>query len=128
MPILIGNLRDLNKSPDIIYVRVDRASPLGNPFLLDKEGWRDYVIKAYREWLYRAYFDGVIDLAPFTQGRTWKGLKIAPKYKAPSIEEIRNEITYLKHLYNLGKDVVLLCWCHPWGCHAAVIRYLICDL
>ena len=78
-------------------VYIGRPSPLGNPFLIGKDGTRDEVIEKYRFWL------------P-------KNLK--------SDTRIRREFQSIKKLSEEG-DVNLICWCAPEKCHGDIIKELI---
>ena len=79
-----------------IVIKVDRSSPLGNPFYLKDESCRDEVCDKYQE-----YFDNIV--------------------ANPNENEVfMNE---LRRIYKLSKkyDVILGCWCHPKRCHAETI-------
>jgi hypothetical protein len=128
MNIKIGSIKGLNKLPNSVYIRVDRSSILGNPFLLERPGWRGHVIKAYRHWLYRALEEGSTDLTPYLYGLEWKSLKAAPKYKNPTQKEIQEGLNKILNYYLEGKDITLLCWCYPLPCHAEIIREVIYSL
>ena len=123
--IKIGNIKNLNREPNVVYIRIDRSSTLGNPFQLSKEGWRGYVIKAYREWLEGVLFNNTTDLSPFLTGNKWRGLSLAPRYKSPSPQEVYKEFNRILKYYLEGKDIYLLCWCDPLPCHAQPIKELI---
>lgn len=72
---------------------VGRPSPLGNPFVIGKDGNRAQVVAKYREWL-------------------------GAKSKEPAIAK---ELSKLKQLAKQG-SLELVCWCAPLACHADVIK------
>lgn len=88
--ITIGNKR---KGDTGIYV--GRPSPLGNPFVIGKDGTREEVIAKYREWFY--------DYAVHTP-------------------RVQKELDRLVKLHALSGSLCLLCYCHPLACHADVIK------
>ncbi len=79
-------------------IRVDRASVLGNPFLLKSEDQRDSVCNLYVEWL----TDHL-------------------RAETPTILE---ELDRIGNLVESG-TVRLFCWCAPKRCHAETIRAVI---
>lgn len=98
--ITIHNLR--NEKPTHIYdVRVDRTSPLGNPFYMANESQRHEVCLKYTDWFKR---------------------RITNKDSTPVMDALNNLLkTYEK--YGILR---LFCWCAPKQCHAETIRdYLI---
>lgn len=70
-------------------------------------------------------YQDTTDLTPYITGNKWRGLRIAPRYKSPSPQEIQKEFNKILNYYLEGKDIYLLCWCHPLPCHAQVIVELI---
>lgn len=90
MSIAIGNKR---KGDQGIYV--GRPNPLGNPFVIGRDGEREDVIAKYSEWL------NVLLQDP------------------DSIQS--REIGRLTQLAR-KQDITLVCWCCPLACHAEVIR------
>jgi hypothetical protein len=76
---------------------VGRPSPLGNPFVLGKDGDRETVVAKYLEWL-RA---------------EWK--KNGP---------VKAELLRLAKVAEQG-DLELTCWCAPQACHADKIKQAI---
>jgi hypothetical protein len=81
--------------PETVWVRVDRGTPLGNPFHMKDESQRASVIEKYRVWL-------------------WDQIKAGH----PMV------VRELKRLCALERDrgsVTLLCHCAPRPCHADVI-------
>lgn len=93
MTIEIKNFKTskMNKEYDF---RIDRESPVGNPFYLDKEENRDKVCDEYKKWFL-------------------SNLRL-PKIKN-YVEKM--EQTYLKY----GK-IRLFCWCSPKRCHGEEIK------
>ena len=95
MEITIKNLKE-SKPLEAYDVRVDRTSPLGNPFYLRSESERDLVCDKYEEWLI-----GQIK----SNNRT-----------------ICNELNRLYRLLRTHGKLNLFCWCSPKRCHAETIR------
>ena len=81
-----------------VRIYVGRPSPLGNPFVIGRDGDRDGVIKKYRDWM-------IGEL----------------RREEPSV------IDELLRIEALGKKgtVELECWCAPLRCHAEVIKEVI---
>lgn len=75
---------------------IGRPSPLGNPFVIGRDGDRDEVIAKYRAWLEKA---------------------ISPGVNTPA----RDEFIRLWRLARAG-DVTLVCWCAPLACHGDVLK------
>ena len=86
----VWNKRDPNTPRDGVYV--GRPTKWGNPFIVRRDGDRDYVISCYRAWL---------------EGR-WHRVD---GRKPPKTSEIKSELK--------GRDLV--CWCAPAPCHADVL-------
>lgn len=96
--IAIKNLR--NEKPTKPWqVKVDRSSPLGNPYHMTKEIYRDEVYESYEKWLMVFVED--------TEG-----------YFSPQ----QDEIIRLINLYKQYGKLELFCWCAPKRCHAEVIK------
>ena len=74
---------------------VGRPSPLGNPFVVGRDGSREEVIAQYRRWLW-----GRLQESDSAQERELRRLL------ARAVEG----------------ELELLCWCHPLPCHAEVVR------
>jgi hypothetical protein len=100
MTIEIVNLH-FEKPSEPYEVKVDRSSPLGNPFYMFDESWRDIVCDQYEEYL---------------SDSTTK------KHK-----EICNELNKLFLLYVKYGKLRLFCWCAPRRCHAETIRSTLLD-
>ena len=75
--------------------RVDRASPVGNPFYMTKESMRDAVCDKYESYFYEQLRINTV-FAEYLQ-------------------------TMLKILKSYGK-LRLFCWCAPKRCHAETIK------
>ena len=90
----LRNLKDLKFGE--VVIRVDRRSPLGNPFHMRYESERDKVCDQYEAWL------------PTVKDR-------------PDIAQALDDIRE----YALENDVALACWCYPKRCHAeSIIKIL----
>jgi len=87
-------------------------SSLANPFLLEKEGDRDRVIKAYRLWLWYKICNKSIHL------RLQKeyNLKIASGWLNPKSETVRGCLLYIAE-----NDCNVICFCAPKPCHGDVV-------
>ena len=91
--IKIYNLR-FSKPKHPWEFRVDRSSPLGNPYNMIKESERDLVCDKYKDWFYNtdhndAFFKSLLDL----------------------------RLAYKKY-----KKLHLFCWCSLKRCHAETIK------
>ena len=78
-------------------IYIGRPSPLGNPFVIGRDGDREEVIRKYREYLREAIRDN---------------------------DKIKAEFERIYQLSRKG-DVVLICWCAPEKCHGDVIKEMI---
>jgi hypothetical protein len=72
-------------------------SPLGNPFVIGRDGDREEVIRKYRDFLKTAIHNDA---------------------------RIKAEFERLEELNKKG-DAVLICWCSPSNCHGDIIKELI---
>jgi hypothetical protein len=81
---------------------VGRPSPLGNPFVIGRNGDRAAVIARYRQWLR----DCIIAGDPRVSGELERLARLACE---------RGQLT-------------LVCWCAPEACHAEVIRDILLDM
>jgi hypothetical protein len=121
--IKIASMRG-NLSSELGYmdIRVDRASVLGNPFELAKKEDRNRVSDAYEEWLY----DQINDPQNFCLGLQRYELKIASKFKCPTSNQVRKELSRLLTLIKQGNKLRLICWCKEPDkevrCHADSIK------
>jgi hypothetical protein len=94
--IEIMNLRR-SKPFEPFDVRVDRQSPLGNPFPMKTEAQRDMVCDQYDEWFRKM---------------------VIGKQNPAAVKEMCRLISILKEH---GK-IRLFCWCAPKRCHAETIK------
>jgi hypothetical protein len=79
---------------------IGRPSPLGNPFVIGRDGDRDEVIAKYYDWL--------INILMTDLGN--------PAAK---------ELTRLRGIYEDMGELTLVCWCAPQACHGDVIKHII---
>jgi hypothetical protein len=82
--------------PNTLNIRIDRASPLGNPFYMKSEAQRNEVCDKYEKWF---------------------ASQISNKQSKVYIEIVR--------LYKLARDgnhLNLQCWCAPKRCHGDTIK------
>ena len=91
MSIDIVNLRTNRKAQGNA---IHRGTPLGNPFVIGRDGTREEVIAQYRPWL-RAQ---------------WK-----------ENGQPRALLIQLAREYKEQGALTLLCWCKPLACHGDVI-------
>lgn len=85
-------------------IYIGRPSPLGNPFVIGKDGSRKEVIHKYREWLEAT-------------------LKHAHKNDITLQELVR-----LLRVYQENGELTLICWCDPQPCHGDVLASIIEDM
>jgi hypothetical protein len=76
------------------YGEID--SPLANPFQMNYEADRDWVIQQYRQWLWKEVKKG--------EGKVW------------------DELIRLLGQLRSGQKLKLVCWCAPRKCHGDVIK------
>ena len=81
---------------------IGRPSPLGNPFVIGRDGDRRTVIKLYDNWLTE-------QIATFT----------CHGVESPAVKELNRLWTVC--IQNEG--LKLVCWCSPQACHGDVIKY-----
>lgn len=79
------------------HIRVDRKSPLGNPFIMYCEEQRHDVCNKYHFWFYN---------------------QIEILKEPPFILELER----IQKIYRKHGVLVLYCWCAPKRCHAETIR------
>jgi hypothetical protein len=80
------------------HVRIDRLSPVGNPFHIGIDGTREEVIEKYRIWLCNEY---------------------TVNY------ELGMYVDYIVMVLRKGKSVCLMCHCSPLPCHGDVLQIFI---
>lgn len=96
--ITVGRVhRDM---PYTTNIRIDRGTPLGNPFYMQDESQRDTVCDKYEE-----HFDKNVAL----EG------------------DLRNEVIRLYRLVRDGYSINLQCWCAPKRCHGDTIKNFILE-
>ena len=138
--ITVRSMRGGNLSLGLFDFRVDRGSPLGNPYEMEKdESNRDRVCEAYRHWLF-ANVRMWTDMKKRNMPRSWwncinplnlpvvtknpfdtTGLRLAPSWTQADVAQVENEFTKL--CYTVSEhDISLICWCFPKACHADVLR------
>ena len=97
--IEIMNLRT-DKPSELWDVKVDRSSPLGNPFFMKTENRREQVCDKYETWFEEQF----------------------TKYTQEERMEFNVEIGRLERLHARHGKLRLFCWCAPKRCHAETIR------
>ena len=95
--VRVVNLRQYKLKDGEVLIKVDRSTPVGNPFYMHNEGMRDEVCDKYKVYFY-------------------KRVKEAGAFR-----------DYVAHIYRtaLKQDVALGCWCAPKRCHADTIAAFI---
>jgi hypothetical protein len=88
--IIVGN-----KKHGARGIYVGRPSPLGNPFLMQREAERAQVIRDYEDWLAEQLLDP----------------------SSPASREMSRLAALARR-----QDLCLVCWCAPLPCHADVIK------
>jgi len=91
--INIKNLRKNQPSKDY-DIKVDRSSPLGNPFYMEDESKRNEVCDKYHDWFYK------------------------DKHKIT----FHQELIRIREIYKKFEKLNLFCWCSPKRCHAETIK------
>ena len=74
--------------------KVDRSSPLGNPYNMIREIDRDIVCDKYKDWFYNTDHN----------------------------EDFFIYLKELSTTYKKYKKLHLFCWCYPLRCHAEIIK------
>lgn len=100
--IHVGNRRDPN-IPNWPTYYVGRPSPLGNPFVIGRDGTRTEVIERYRAWLDE---------------------QMATDPPSPASRQLARLLRAARQ----HRVMRLTCWCDPLPCHARVIANIITDL
>jgi hypothetical protein len=108
--LVVGHLKERHLSSDI---RCDRGSPLGNPFELVSEEFRDEVIDAWEQYLKLVIRrnnarmgDQFVDPREIS-----KTLPISKTWKQPNAKTIVFELHQLIPLYQVKRVHRLMCWC-----------------
>jgi len=81
-----------------VNIRIDRSSPLGNPFIMRTESERDSVCEKYHKYFHQEVIE--------------RG-------------SVREEVIRIYRLVKEGKSVNLQCWCKPKRCHGDTIKSFI---
>lgn len=97
MTIRIVNLRSYHPVMGEVLFKVDRSSPVGNPFYMKDESHRDEVCDKYE-----TYFNAQIKMNP----------------------AFRHYIADIAGTAK-SKNIALGCWCAPKRCHAETIKKFI---
>ena len=123
--IIIGNLKNLSPRLGYFDVICDRSSVLGNPYLLEREEDREMCVEVFSTWLdmnFQAYKREDLRDKKLDPALVVPGLKIAEKYKRPTVAEIMMNIVNLAGMLDNGQKIRLLCHCSPKLCHTTVIK------
>jgi hypothetical protein len=107
-------------------VYVGRPSPLGNPFVVGRDGLREQVMENYRQWLWQIVQAGragrYAEVPPVTEEyvRTCQLRKLLDdeSYRQAVWEAIED----LHRRVARGESLNLLCYCKLLACHADIIR------
>ena len=91
--IKIVNIKTYKKQPGETLFKIDRTSPIGNPFFMHDESERNLVCDKYEKYFKQVILDN------------------------------QKALDYLQKILNaaLIGDVVLACWCVPKRCHGETI-------
>lgn len=94
--IRVVNVKTYKQNAEEIFFKIDRTSPLGNPFHMEDETQRARVCEYYKVWF-------------------------NDKVKK---QDDTNFLNYLEFIYNKAKNnnIALGCWCSPKQCHGEVIK------
>jgi len=82
-------------------VLIDRTTIFGNPFIVDKNGDREIVLRKHQCWLY----DWIIFEEEIQIGR------------------FNNRVVF-ENLFQL-KNKIIACWCKPKPCHGDILVKLV---
>lgn len=99
-PITVANKHTATPQPGDIYI--GRPSPLGNRFVLGRDGDRAQVIASYRIWLH-----GQLGAGPGN----------------PAHAELHRLLGIARQ-----RPLRLLCWCAPLPCHGDIVGALLREL
>lgn len=98
--VSVRGIKPQDAPANLIYIgrRIGnwQQSPLANPFKLDHEGQRTWVILQYTEWL-------------------WGKIKAGDS-------TIAAELSRIADMVRRGEAVQLGCWCKPAACHGDVVK------
>ncbi len=99
--IQIKNLHD-EKCVRPWDVKIDRSSPLGNPYIMSTEEEREFVCNKYEGYFYEQI------------GEQNKGFLV--------------ELNFLFSIYRHYGKLNLFCWCAPKRCHGETIKKFLEEL
>lgn len=103
LDIRIMNMRHHNEFLKVPTYRIDRATVLGNPYYVGRDGTREQVIEKYRLWLPKQYGRDL----PLNHIKEYLDAMLATAKRGP---------------------IQLACWCSPLPCHGDVIKDFLNDL
>ena len=115
-----GTIRVVNrwhkkKHPDVIRKKIDRKSPVGNPFEMREGRTREDVIEA---------FEAFVNIFWLAHSRI--GLELI--YISNNYPSVKAWLLEVVDLYLEGKDIELQCSCKPKACHGDILKDLIIEL
>lgn len=108
-----------------VSVRIDRATVLGNPFVMNCESERNAVCEAYDEWLrlnVESTHPTVVNVYKVAQKY---GVKVQVRRKVVNSLKVQQELNRILKLLSSGQTVVLNCWCAPKRCHGDSVKELL---
>lgn len=93
MAVLVGKV---HQPRPMVNIRIDRMSPLGNPFRISGQDTREVVCAKYAE-----YFKTQVQTAG---------------------SPVQLEFQRILDIVKSGESVNLQCWCHPKQCHGDTVQ------
>ncbi|KAK3252101.1 hypothetical protein CYMTET_38584, partial [Cymbomonas tetramitiformis] len=120
--VTVGNMRYGGKGggsvepSEFVQLRIDRQTPLGNPFPMGEGGhdekFRDDVCNAYEELIEDPSLTALEHIAQK------RGLRIDARFRNDrALNEMQEALRDLEERMSSGEDLRLMCWCHPKRCH-----------
>ncbi len=104
----------VDKDDEIIHIRCDRKSPLGNPYDMQRsEKLRDAVVNAHN-----GYFVKKVMGMNHTEYQHRGGLNFAKGFTVPPTDKLIHSVDWLDRRLREGYTLKLYCWCSPKRCHA----------
>ncbi len=76
-------------------VRIDRKTVFGNPFRIESEEQRNYILDEHKKYFYE---------------------------RVKNNADFENNIKQLMQIYKRNRLLNLFCWCYPKRCHAETIK------
>jgi len=98
--INMANKKHMVAGGNDIYVRIDRKTIFGNPYMIGRDGTREEVVKRYRQYMHDKYNEG---------------------------GEYMRKMNSLAVLV-ANRTVHLACWCVPEDCHGREILRFVLEL